>query len=290
MQNLSLQVDQTVNLLQGITITERLTLTKVEIEENGTRNEIDNPKTYTPEYPGTVNIILTISKPDGNTIEVTVENLTVKSLAYTAPKMQTADIIQERYFWYNNLQQSTRDFIYPHLLASYAASNYSKQDNWIHIIMGENTDAPDVEHIGQFYDPLSHAHSGYFRFRAINPDTPIKDCNDYWSGLTNYLDQHPDKFFTIGEAFMGLGGSSLEELRSCKDYPYQQKTLEKQNVILLIAGGNHATPNWKIYNEEEKDGNRYEAGSTNSKYYNKITVKGYDLWHNYYTPKPTIYG
>ena len=27
-----------------------------------------------------------------------------------------------------------------------------------------------------------------------------------------------------------------------------------------------------------------------NEYYNKITVKGYDLWHNYYTPKPTIYG
>lgn len=259
MQNLSLQVDQTVNLLEGITITEGLTLAKVEIEENGARNEVANPKTYTPDYPGTVNIILTISKPDGNTIEVKVENLMVKALDYTAPKMQTANIIQERYFWYNNLQQSTRDFIYPHLLASYTASNYSKQDNWIHIIMGEDVDAPDVEHIGRYYDPSSHAYSGYFRFRAINPDTPIKDCRDLWPHMLEYLDQHPDKFFTIGEAFMGIGGSSQEELRSCIEYPFQQKALEKQNVILLIAGGNHATPNWKIYNEEEKEGNRYEA-------------------------------
>lgn len=84
LQGKTLQVDQEVNLLEGLTITEGLTLTKVEIEENGTRNEVAEPKTYTPEYPGTVNIILTLARPDGSTIEVRVDNLTVKRLDYHA--------------------------------------------------------------------------------------------------------------------------------------------------------------------------------------------------------------
>lgn len=44
-------------------------------------------------------------------------------------------MINKQYSRYNNLRQETRDFIYPHLLASYAASNRSKQDNKVHIIM-----------------------------------------------------------------------------------------------------------------------------------------------------------
>ena len=147
LQNLSLQVDQMVNLLEGVTITEGLTLEKVEVEQDGIKSVIPDAKTYTPEVPGLINIIFTLGRSDGTTIEVKVENLMVKGLDYTAPKMKTADIIQERYPWYNNLQQSTRDFIYPHLLASYAACNHSKQENRVHIIMGENPDASDVENI-----------------------------------------------------------------------------------------------------------------------------------------------
>lgn len=82
LQGKTLQVDQEVNLLEGLTITEGLTLTKVEVEENGTRNEVTEPKTYTPEYPGTVNIILTLSKRDGSTMEVKAENLVINPLGY----------------------------------------------------------------------------------------------------------------------------------------------------------------------------------------------------------------
>jgi hypothetical protein len=56
-------------------------------------------------------------------------------------------MINEKYPWYNNLQQSTKDFIYPHLLSSYAACNWSQLDNRIHIIMGEIPAADDVENI-----------------------------------------------------------------------------------------------------------------------------------------------
>ena len=54
LQNLTLQVDQEVNLLQGLTIAEGLTLSKVEIEENGERRVLPNPNAYTPEYPGVI--------------------------------------------------------------------------------------------------------------------------------------------------------------------------------------------------------------------------------------------
>ncbi len=82
LQNLSLQVDKEVNLLQGLSIAEGLSLVKVEIEQDGVRSEIPNPKAYIPELPGTVSIILTLAKTDGSTIEVRVDNLTIKGIEY----------------------------------------------------------------------------------------------------------------------------------------------------------------------------------------------------------------
>jgi hypothetical protein len=84
LQNLSLQVDTPVNLLEGLIIAEGLTLQKVEIEQDGVRTEIADPKSYIPEAPGTINIILTFTKPDSSTIEVKVERLTVKGVEYQA--------------------------------------------------------------------------------------------------------------------------------------------------------------------------------------------------------------
>lgn len=56
-------------------------------------------------------------------------------------------MIKEKYPRYNKLRQVSKEFIYPHLLASYTASNRSKQDNRVHIIMGETADTDDIENI-----------------------------------------------------------------------------------------------------------------------------------------------
>ena len=83
LRNLSLQIDQEVNLLDGLTISEGLTLSKVELEMSGVRSEIPDPKAFIPEYSGSIDIIFTLIRSDGSTIEVGVNNLTVKALVYT---------------------------------------------------------------------------------------------------------------------------------------------------------------------------------------------------------------
>ncbi len=87
LQTLSLQVDKEVNLLQGLSIAEGLSLVKVEIEQDGVRSEIPDATKYTPEVPGSINIILTLARNDGSTIEVKVENQTVKGIQYQAMKI-----------------------------------------------------------------------------------------------------------------------------------------------------------------------------------------------------------
>ena len=90
-QSKQLQVDQEVNLLEGITFAEGLTLQKVEMEQDGVRSEVSDPKTFTPEYPGTVNIILTLTKLDDSTLEARADDLTVKALPYQAVSITNID-------------------------------------------------------------------------------------------------------------------------------------------------------------------------------------------------------
>ena len=81
---LQLQVDQEADLLRGLTVADGLTLQKVEVVQDGARTEVQNPKAYTPEYPGSIDIILTLTRPDGSMIEVEGNDLTVKGLDYHA--------------------------------------------------------------------------------------------------------------------------------------------------------------------------------------------------------------
>ncbi len=78
LQSKTLQIDQEVNILDGITFAEGLTLQKVEVEQDGQRSEIADATKYIPEVPGSISIIFTLSRTDGSTIEVKVENMTIK--------------------------------------------------------------------------------------------------------------------------------------------------------------------------------------------------------------------
>jgi hypothetical protein len=142
-----MQVGKEVDLLAGITLANGAELVKVEMEMDGTTAEITDPQHFTPDYPGTCSFIFTVKGKNGDMEEVRADDLTIKPLDYAEAVLEVANMIAEKYPWYKNLWQSTKDFIYPHLLASYAACNWSKQDNRVHIIMGETTDASDVENI-----------------------------------------------------------------------------------------------------------------------------------------------
>lgn len=135
---MTLQVDKEANLLSGITFNNGASLEKTMLVYEGVTSEIADPKHFTPDYPGTCTIILTVKSKNGTLTDYKAENLTIKPLeGYTEVVIVTAEMIEELYPWYKNLQQSTKDFIYPHLLASYAACNWSKLENRAHIIQGE---------------------------------------------------------------------------------------------------------------------------------------------------------
>ena len=55
-----MQVDEEVDLLNGITFGNNATLVKVEMEVDGERTEITDPQHFMPLYPGTCTLIFTV--------------------------------------------------------------------------------------------------------------------------------------------------------------------------------------------------------------------------------------
>lgn len=155
LQQLSLQVDKEVNLLQGITFADGVSLDKVEIEAPGNRAVVQDPNHYLPETPGTIAIIITV-KVGERALEFRVDNLEVKGLDYNAPAMITFNLIDERYPWYRvfnpRLNGTKNEFIYPHILVSYVALAWYKVENLEYIIATEVPEETPCEDVGSDQD------------------------------------------------------------------------------------------------------------------------------------------
>ena len=135
LQNIQLQVDQEVNLLEGLTFAEGLTLQKVEIETDGVTSELAVPYMYTPDYPDPINLVFTIIKPDGNAIKERVDALNVKPLDYSVIVLKAADIFNKEYSWFSNLRKATQEYMYWVIFASYDNLARPKNDNRKNVVM-----------------------------------------------------------------------------------------------------------------------------------------------------------
>lgn len=140
LQNLSLQVDQEVNLLQGLSIAEGLSLVKVEIEQDGVRIEIPDATKYTPEVPGSINIIVTLSRTDESTIEVKVENLSVQGIQYQSvsiidikpvdvfPQIAQIEAGDKNIYSYVEDLRVAEAYVMREMMSKYGVGNYSPEE------------------------------------------------------------------------------------------------------------------------------------------------------------------
>ena len=279
LKNLSLQVDKEVNLLQGITYADGVSLDKVEIEAHGNRVVVQDPAHYVHETPGIIAIIITV-KVGSRVLEFRVDNLEVKGLDYNAPKMETVDVIGEQYSWYNNLSEKNQEFIYPHVLTSYVTIQWYKLDNLEYFIAGESTQTYETEIVGidSPYDHSSHADRGYKGIVEIAPEAIIKCFPLGIAYMKEYLDEHLDKLFMVSSAVDHLSKTSHEELINSEVYTMKKEALNHKNAIFSIAIGNVISGWNKRLNEDvgEQDGGWYTQASINSPLNNKYTVSGYN--------------
>ena len=227
LQGKTLQVDQEVNLLEGLTVAEGLTLRKVEVEDNGIRTEIVNPDAYTPLSAGTINIIITLTRADGSTIEVRVDGLTVKGIDYQVITIR--DIVPEEIFPQISQIESGDKSIYSYvedlriaetarirdMMGVYGAGNYTPkqyQELMSRITMGLIYEVPEdyqnYEWIGPIPESVNvteHAKvTSQNLFSLKSKYTDIKLLSNLVKGwarnLTEYAQNNPNRIILFSSS------------------------------------------------------------------------------------------
>ena len=78
-----MKVGEQTDLLSVVHFAEWVELIRTQIEIDGESYEI-NPSAFTPEYPGTCNIIFTIKTNKGKTKDIIAKDQTIAPLTYQA--------------------------------------------------------------------------------------------------------------------------------------------------------------------------------------------------------------
>lgn len=228
------------------------------------------------------------------TITATVEGFTaacvasVSKPAYTAPALSEVKVTDKfkaydvngytDVTWYDNFSPKKQQYIYPHLLTSYVASEWYKVDNLEFIIMGEVPRDIECENIGrQSYNPSTHANRSYVHVRTLSPGATIKACAGGWDDGYEYFTHHPDKLLMVSVAADATGADDPEELTQSRHYQAFKQILNQSNVIASCTAGNIEGSVNKVLNEREQplSGGSYLSASINSDLNNRYTVVGY---------------
>ena len=180
--------------------------------------------------------------------------------------------------WYYRLSEKKQQFLYPHILVSYVASEWYKADNMEYIIMGESGEEISCENVG---DPSPsyigiHCDYGYRHIKNFTPSATIKSCAGAWQYALSYINNHPDNLYMFSCAADVLGGNTPDDLRKDSNYQYLKDILDKDNVIVSVASGNRSSALAIVIEEShaQMDGCNYTSASVSSNKNNKYTIVG----------------
>ena len=282
-ESLSMQVDKEINLLKWVTFSNWTTLDKVEIEIDGKSYTVSDPAHYIPQLPWTCNVKLYVQSEEWpKEYTVNVKN-SIKPLEYRAPNIETADVINEHYSWFNNLSKKKKEFIYKQVLISYITWQWCKLDNVEYIIAGEVPKETPCENVGRSNtsDYKTHADQALYNYECMAPWSTVKAA--WWNRehIEPYISQHPEKTFFISCASHKLWGKDQEMLQNNKNYASLKAILDYENTVTNISVSNMDTNQWWdiiTINESTPPILQwfYNSASVNSEKNNKYTIS----WFN----------
>lgn len=191
--------------------------------------------------------------------------------------------------WYDSFSPKSQQFIYPHILVSYVASEWYWHENMEFIIACEVPEIITCENVGED-DPFniqSHADQGYIRIKDLAPRAVIKACGGEWGYLLAYATNHPEKMLLVSNASDLLSGNTSEALKSKPAYQALKQLLNSDNVIICVGVGNCKSDVFITLEEDTEtpfpDSDRiavYRSSSVTSNKNNKYTVTGYNANQN----------
>ena len=290
----------------SLLVGESATLTATLIPADATPREEFTWSSSAPEV-ATVDAGMVKALTEGTaTITATVEGFTagcvvsVSKPAYTAPTLSEVKVTDKfkaydeingytDVTWYDKFSPKSQQFIYPHILVSYVASEWYWHENMEFIIACEVPEIITCENVGED-DPFniqSHADQGYIRIKDLAPRAVIKACGGEWGYLLAYATNHPEKMLLVSNASDFLGGNTSEALKSKPAYQALKQLLNSDNVIICVGVGNCKSDVFITLEEDTEtpfpDSDRiavYRSSSVTSNKNNKYTVTGYNANQN----------
>ena len=290
----------------SLLVGESATLTATLIPADATPRE---ELTWSSSAPDVVSVDAGVVKAQTEgtaTITATVEGFTagcvvsVSKPAYTAPTLSEVKVTDKfkaydeingytDVTWYDKFSPKSQQFIYPHILVSYVASEWYWHENMEFIIACEVPEIITCENVGED-DPFniqSHADQGYIRIKDLAPRAVIKACGGEWGYLLAYATNHPEKMLLVSNASDLLSGNTSEALKSKPAYQALKQLLNSDNVIICVGVGNCKSDVFITLEEDTEtpfpDSDRiavYRSSSVTSNKNNKYTVTGYNANQN----------
>ena len=248
LRNLEMKVDQEVNLLNWITFWNGASLAKVEIEMDWQTTQITDPNHYTPQYPWTCTIILTVKDKNGNIVTERV-NKNIQALEYQAMEINNIrpvdilPIIWQVEGWDKNVYEHIehlriaeatriRDMMWKYGAGSHSPEQYQQLMNRLNtgMIWETPTWYDNYEWIwwNVASQPSDHAHTEWHTLNTLIKHANYKivgqDNNNYREAyLTNFIKNNPNSINIFWN-------SSYNDAYNKSDY---QQWILRQNIIDL---------------------------------------------------------
>ena len=268
-----LQVDQEVNLLNGITFWNGASLVKVEIEMDWQTTQITDPNHYTPQYPWQCTIILTVKDKNGNIVTEKV-NKNIQALEYQAMEINNIrpvdilPIIWQVQSWdkqvYDHIEHlriaeatRIRDMMWKYGAGNHSPAEY--QQLMSRLNTGMINEQPkwydNYETIWSITgDPSNHAHKEWYILNTLVNHANFQIWESTWIDVVkDIIQQNPNNIYIFWNSNSSEGYKSR--------YVWWTTTFNKRknlsrsnNIIIFVAGWNIRTSSSgiiqnKIYHE-----------------------------------------
>ena len=240
--SLNIKVGEEVNLLDGITFVDGVTLVKTEMEVDDQRQTIADPTHFTPKRPGSAILIFTVQAKSGSNMELKYE-ITIKPMDYQAMDinhLQPKDILpvvgqinsgdKNTYEHIKHLRIAectrVRDMMWQYGAGKHTTSEYQKLIGRLFTgMIGEKPAGFDnFEMLGKdFGNGNEHGHDSWDILCSIVKHAKMIVMDDlYTSGLMSGLYNN-----SPSNAIFTFATSSSSESKTKEDY------IEVKNIIFL---------------------------------------------------------
>ena len=265
----SLQVDKEINLLNWVSFGNGAELLKVEMELNWEKVEISDPQHFTPDYPWTCNIILTVKNKDGEIVEYKVDNLTIKPIEYKSIELKNSkpeEILPiiwkvEWWDWYKPIEHlrlaeatKIRDMMRKYGAGSHSPEEYQQLMSRLHTgMMNEyplNYDNYQKIWDFEWRDPSTHAYHERNILNTLinhaNFQIIYSDNNALWELVKN----SPDHIFIIWNSDFSTYSTEIYDQINKEWYIDDGKEArDLPNFIMRIAWSNIEKNDWELKNK-----------------------------------------